>query len=107
MCNVDFFISAVATFVFDLRIGLFENPPCEESQKFVSAINAVTTELTPQLLLNLPFHKLVKTKPYSRYMELCWNVLNMSKTRTDRKLQELNATKLQNSKAIQGRITLM
>ena len=107
MCNFDFIISAVATFLFDMRIGLFENPPCEESQRFVSVVNEMTTGALPQLLLNLPFHKLLKTKSYNRYMKLACDVLNMSKTRTDRKLQELNASKLQNSKAIQGRITLM
>ena len=88
-------ISAVATFLFDMRIGLFDHPPSEESRRFLTLVDELNIDVQPKLLLFFRFQKLLKTKAYRKWLELYKEIVDNSKTTIDRKMEEL-ATNLEN-----------
>ena len=73
-----------------MRIGLFENPPCEESRQYVLSVGEGNIELFPQLFSAPHFQKFIKTAAYKKLVELYSTVVGIHKSNIKKKLRELD-----------------
>ena len=85
-----FYASAVGTFIFDARVGLFEHPPCEEARIFIHAMNEYLVKLIPKLVLSPPYYRYFKSPLIKRLAELTKIGRDTVNNKIKEKLKEFN-----------------
>lgn len=71
--------SAMGTFLFESRLGIFSSNPPHEAQIFIENLQGLF-RLMQVLMYSLPIYKIFPTKDWRQYVNYCDNVFRIGKS---------------------------
>ena len=86
-----FLFSGIGTFVFDTRLGLFEDPPKKEAIRFINAVRDYST-LTQQVQTNPASQiasKYIDTPTFKKFLKTADDFVDIGQDLVNKKIREL------------------
>ena len=86
-----FFFSGIGTFVFDTRLGLYDDPPKKEAIRFINTVRDFSA-LSQQLLMNPASRiasKYIDTPTFKKFLKTADDFVDIGQDLVNKKIREL------------------